>query len=49
MQTIGHLQNAVVEAKKTIDQLTTNIAINVSEPWTPLSSTSFNHSNVHDV
>ncbi|XP_058796952.1 kinesin-related protein 4-like isoform X2 [Phymastichus coffea] len=49
MQTIGHLQNAVVEAKRTIDQLTNNVAINVSEPRTPLSSTSFSHNNVHDV
>ncbi|XP_023247281.1 uncharacterized protein PFB0145c [Copidosoma floridanum] len=49
VQTISHLQNAVVEAKRTLDQLTQKSATDVSEPWTPVSSTVFNHSNVHDV
>ncbi|XP_032452409.1 ELKS/Rab6-interacting/CAST family member 1 isoform X5 [Nasonia vitripennis] len=49
VQTIGHLQEAVVEAKRTIDQLSNKATSDVSEPWTSVSPTIFNHSNVHDV
>ena len=49
VQTIGHLQEAVVEAKRTVDQLTSKAASDVSEQWTTASPPAFNHRQVHDV
>ncbi|KAL0121083.1 hypothetical protein PUN28_008659 [Cardiocondyla obscurior] len=48
IQTIGHLQNAVVEAKRNLDQMSHKAMNDVSE-LRPALSSSFNHRNVHDV
>lgn len=47
VQTIGHLQNAVVEAKKCIDQMGHKAMSDVSEQW-PTASI-YSQGNVHDV
>nr|XP_012138997.1 PREDICTED: putative leucine-rich repeat-containing protein DDB_G0290503 isoform X2 [Megachile rotundata] len=47
VQTIGHLQNAVVEAKKCIDQMGHKAMSDVSEQW-PAASI-YSQGNVHDV
>ncbi|XP_018398230.1 PREDICTED: myosin-11-like [Cyphomyrmex costatus] len=50
IQTIGHLQNAVVEAKRNLDQMTHKTMSDVSELMRPtISSAAFSHRNVHDV
>jgi len=49
IQTIGHLQNAVVEAKRNLDQMTHKAMSDVSELRPALSSSAFSHRNVHDV
>lgn len=48
IQTIGHLQNAVVEAKRNLDQMTHKTMSDVSELRPAISSSAF-HRNVHDV
>lgn len=49
IQTIGHLQNAVVEAKRNLDQMTHKAMSDVSELRPTISSSAFSHRNVHDV
>ena len=49
IQTIGHLQNAVVEAKKCIDQMEHRTMSDVSEQWSTISPSTYSHGNVHDV
>lgn len=49
IQTIGHLQNAVVEAKRNLDQMTHKAMNDVSELRPTISSSAFSHRNVHDV
>ncbi|OAD55059.1 hypothetical protein WN48_05632 [Eufriesea mexicana] len=49
IQTIGHLQNAVVEAKKCIDQIGHRTVSDMSEQWPTISSTVYSQRNVHDV
>ncbi|CAL1676645.1 unnamed protein product [Lasius platythorax] len=49
IQTIGHLQNAVVEAKRNLDQIGHKAISDVSELRPAISSSAFNHRNVHDV
>lgn len=49
IQTIGHLQNAVVEAKRNLDQMTHKTMSDVSELRPAISSAAFSHRNVHDV
>lgn len=49
VQTIGHLQNAVVEAKKCIDQMGHRTVSDMSEQWPTISSAIYNQRNVHDV
>ena len=49
IQTIGHLQNAVVEAKKSIDQMGHRTMSDVSEQWSTISPSTYSHGNVHDV
>ncbi|XP_015185650.1 PREDICTED: uncharacterized protein LOC107071288 [Polistes dominula] len=49
-QTIGHLQNAVVEAKRCLDSMGHKAVSDVNELWSSISSSStFGHGNVHDV
>ena len=49
IQTIGHLQNAVVEAKKCMDQMGHRAMSDVSEQWSTISPSTYSHGNVHDV
>ncbi|XP_029668885.1 GRIP and coiled-coil domain-containing protein 2-like isoform X1 [Formica exsecta] len=49
IQTIGHLQNAVVEAKRNLDQMGHKAMSDVSDLRPAISSSAFNHRNVHDV
>lgn len=49
VQTIGHLQNAVVEAKKCIDQMGHRTVSDMSEQWPTISSAVYSQRNVHDV
>ncbi|XP_043275252.1 LOW QUALITY PROTEIN: golgin subfamily B member 1-like [Venturia canescens] len=53
-QTIGHLREAVVEAKKNLatkhqPSQKSVIDLSVSEVWNPITPTIFNSSDVHDV
>lgn len=48
-QTIGHLQNAVVEAKRCLDSMGHKAVSDVSELWSSISSSTFGHGNVHDI
>ncbi|KOX75550.1 hypothetical protein WN51_12294, partial [Melipona quadrifasciata] len=49
VQTIGHLQNAVVEAKKCIDQMGHKTVSDISEQWSTISPAVYSQRNVHDV
>ncbi|XP_050474655.1 putative autophagy-related protein 11 [Bombus huntii] len=49
VQTIGHLQNAVVEAKKCIDQMGHRTVSDMNEQWPTISSAVYSQRNVHDV
>ncbi|XP_015509241.1 putative leucine-rich repeat-containing protein DDB_G0290503 isoform X1 [Neodiprion lecontei] len=49
VQTIGNLQEAVVEAKRRLDQMGNRAASEVSGLRNSASSTMYNHGNVHDV
>ncbi|XP_043518268.1 putative leucine-rich repeat-containing protein DDB_G0290503 isoform X1 [Frieseomelitta varia] len=49
VQTIGHLQNAVVEAKKYIDQMGHKTVSDISEQWSTISPAVYSQRNVHDV
>ncbi|KAL6260134.1 hypothetical protein P5V15_007671 [Pogonomyrmex californicus] len=49
IQTIGHLQNAVVEAKRNLDQMGHKAISDVSELRPAIPSLAFSHRNVHDV
>ncbi|XP_043465093.1 polyamine-modulated factor 1-binding protein 1-like isoform X2 [Leptopilina heterotoma] len=49
VQTIGHLQNAVVQTKRCLDQMGQKFVSDVSELWSSVSPSVFNHGNVHDV
>jgi len=49
IQTIGHLQDAVVEAKRNLDQMGHKAMSDVSELRPAISSSAFSHRNVHDV
>ncbi|XP_028045723.1 interaptin isoform X2 [Monomorium pharaonis] len=49
IQTIGHLQNAVVEAKRNLDQMAHKAISDVSEMRPVISSSAFSHRNVHDI
>lgn len=49
IQTIGHLQDAVVEAKRNLDQMAHKTISDVSELRPAISSSAFSHRNVHDV
>lgn len=48
-QTIGHLQNAVVEAKRCLDSMGHKAVSDMNELWSSISSSTFGHGNVHDV
>ncbi|XP_068989327.1 putative leucine-rich repeat-containing protein DDB_G0290503 isoform X3 [Neodiprion pinetum] len=49
VQTIGNLQEAVVEAKRRLDQMGNRAASEVSGLRNSASSAMYNHGNVHDV
>ncbi|CAK9795879.1 hypothetical protein ANTQUA_LOCUS528, partial [Anthophora quadrimaculata] len=49
IQTIGHLQDAVVEAKKCIDQTRHRTVSDMSEQWSTIPTSIYNQGNVHDV
>ncbi|XP_051165160.1 polyamine-modulated factor 1-binding protein 1-like isoform X2 [Leptopilina boulardi] len=49
IQTIGHLQNAVVQTKRCLDQMGQKFVSDVSDLWSSVSPSVFNHGNVHDV
>ena len=48
-QTIGHLRDAVVDAKRCMDQMGHRAVSDVSEMWPSVSPSVFSQNNVHDV